>query len=67
MILTKRSMAQTGDVNDNGNNEVAPIKKTAARFDLIVTFDGAFTCTHALCLTGQLQTGCGPVNSRGLL
>jgi hypothetical protein len=59
-------MAQTGDVNDNGDNEAAPTK-TAARFALIVTFDGALTCTHALCLTGQLQTGCGPVNLRGLL
>jgi hypothetical protein len=27
MVLTKRSMAQTGVVNDNGNNEVAPTKK----------------------------------------
>jgi hypothetical protein len=67
MILTKRSMAQTGDGNGDGNNDIAPTKKTAARFALIVTSDGAFTCTHALCLTGQLQTGCGPVNSRGLL
>jgi hypothetical protein len=67
MVLTNGSMAQTGDVNGNGNNDIAPTKKRAARFALIVTLDGAFTCTHALCLTGQLQTGCGPVNSRGLL
>jgi hypothetical protein len=67
MVLTTGSMAQTGDVNDNGDNDIAPTKKRAARFALIVTFDGAFTCTHALCLTGQLQTGCGRVNSRGPL
>jgi GDPmannose 4,6-dehydratase len=56
-------MAQTGDVN----NDIAPPNRRVARFVLIVTFDGAFTCTHALCLTGQLQTDCGRVNSKGLL
>jgi hypothetical protein len=67
MVLADGSMAQTGDFYGDGNNDIAPAKKRAARFALIATFDAAFTCTHALCLTGQRQTGCGRVNSRGPL